>query len=150
MKEYSLNHMKLVLVDTKHNFFHWLVVVISRTIISSIFILLSFYFIALGFLFSAKTIEPFIPIAWTEKINFYSTQLPFFQLIKQSLLSQLGHWYQDAQVWLAMAVGIPLMALGMSVFLISLFNLFHSIVNPLYNRTHCPFCKEPIKVVKKG
>ncbi|HUS52135.1 MAG TPA: hypothetical protein VMX77_01565 [Candidatus Bathyarchaeia archaeon] len=145
MKQFSLNHLEFVTGNLRHNLFHWLVVVFLRLITSSISIFLSFYLASIGFLLSTETIGSFLPPALTEKINLYSNQLPFFPLIKQEFFSFLGSWYQGALTWWAMVVGLPLIVLGLTISLINLFNLFYSITSPFYNRTHCPFCKEPVK-----
>jgi len=100
---------------------------------------------ATGFLLSASTIQPYLPSVWFEKITFYSAQLPFLKPTNQFVISQLNHWYKDAPVWWTMVVGIPLILIGGSIFLINCFNLYYSIFSSTYNRTHCPFCKEPIK-----
>lgn len=149
MKLISGNHLKFFFVDSRHNLFHWLIVVLIRIIISLIFIPLSIYLTAIGFLLSAETIGSYLPAAWLEKVNFYSTQLPYFALIKQALFDQLGRWYTDAPVWWTMVVGIPLMVMGICVFFINFFNLYYTVFSPTYNRTHCPFCKEPIKTKMK-
>jgi hypothetical protein len=146
---FSLNHLELVLVDSRHNFFHYLTVILIRIVLSLFFVPLSLYSFSLGFMFSAETIEPYLPPAWFEKATLFSNLLPYFPLIKKSIFTQLNHWYQDALVWWAMVVGIPLMALGISIFFATFFNLYYSILNPRYNRTHCPFCKQPIKAKKK-
>lgn len=100
---------------------------------------------ALGFFLSVEIIQPYSPPVWIEKATFYSNQLPYFTTIKQLILSRVGHWYQEALVWRGMVIGIPLILLGASIFLINLFNLYYSIFSSFYNRTHCPLCKEPIK-----
>lgn len=138
---------KFFIVDSHHNIFHWLIVVFFRIITSAITIPLSLYFMAIGYSISTDTIDPYLPEFLIEKANYYSTQLPFFQLIKQFIFSRLGHWYQNAFVWWGMVVGIPLILLGISVFLINLFSLYYTIFSSRYNRTHCFFCKEPIKIV---
>jgi hypothetical protein len=148
MKRSSIDHMELV-DSGSHNFFHWLVVVVIRLFIFLMISAVSSYLAAIGFLLSREIMGQYLPATWLVKINFYFTQLPYFQLIKQVLFGQLGHWYQDTLVWWAMVVGLPLMALSISIFLIDLFNLYYSITNPLYSRTHCPFCKKPIRAVKK-
>jgi len=146
---HSINHMKLVLVDHRHNFFHYLIVVFSRIISALIVIPSSIYVGAIGFSLSATTFRPYLPFDLFKKILLYSTRLPYFQLIKILLYSQLGRWYKDAPVWWTMTIGIPLIAMAISAFLISLFNLYYSIFSRMYNRTHCPLCKHFIKVVKK-
>jgi len=148
MKKYfPFNSRKFVLVDSRHNIFHWLFVVFLRIVTSAIMIPLSLYFIAIGYLISADTIDPFLPESLIEKANYYSAQLPYFQFIKQFIFSQLGHWYQDAFVWWGMVVGIPLILLGISVFFSNFFSFYYTIFSPRYNRTHCFLCKEPIKII---
>jgi len=149
MKPFSFDHMELVFVDSRHNLFHWLIVVLIRIIISLIFIPLSFYLTAIGFSFSAETVQSFLPAVWFEKISYYSTLLPYFPSIKQFIFDQLNQWYQKAPVWWTMAVGMPLILMGISLFLINFFNLYYSIFSRTYNRTHCPLCKEPIKAKMK-
>lgn len=146
MKSFSLNHAKLVFVDSRHNSFHWLVVVAIKTALSLALFPLGIYLAAIGFLLSERITKLILPTGLQNKINFYTTLLPCFSLIKKSLLDRLGHWYQDAPSWWTLIVGIPLVLMGTSVFLINLFGLLHSIFSPDYNRTHCPFCKEPIKL----
>jgi len=107
------------------------------------------YLVAIGFFLSSETIKPYFPAAWFNKAVFYSIQLPYLQLIKIYFLKQLGHWYRDALVWWTMVVGIPLTLMGISVFFSNLFSLYYSIISSLYSRTHCPFCKEPIKAKTK-
>lgn len=149
MKWFSANHMKFAYVDSRHNLFHRLTVILIRIVYSLIFIPLSFYLAAMGFSLSAKTIQPYLPPVWFEKVTLYSARLPYFRLIRNLFLNQLGHWYRDALVWWTMVVGIPLMLLGISAFFSNLSSLYYSIISSLYNRTHCPFCKEPIKTKTK-
>lgn len=140
--------MKLVFVDSRHNFFHWLAVVSIRTVYSLILIPLSAYVATVGFFLSVDTLQSLLPAEWIAQITFYSSQLPFLPSVKRLTFQQLNHWYKDAPVWWAMVVGLPLIIMGICVFSIGFFNLFHSIASPLYNRAHCPFCKEPLKAVK--
>ncbi|KPJ70885.1 hypothetical protein AMJ51_00685 [Microgenomates bacterium DG_75] len=146
-KYYHFDSRRFVVVDSRHNIFHWLITVIIRVIISSIMMTLSVYSAAIGYSLSADTIKPYLPNALTEKVVFYSAQLPYFQLINQFIFSRLDHWYRDAFVWWGIVVGIPLILLGITIFLSNLFSLYYTIFSPSYNRTHCPFCKQPIKVV---
>lgn len=147
MKYFSVDHMKFAFVDSRHNAFHWLVVVLIRIISFLILVPLSVYLAAFGFLLSAETIQPYLPPIWFGQVTFYSAQLPHLQQIKPFLFSQLNHWYKDAPTWWTMVVGMPLIVIGICTFLINCFNLYYSIFSSTYNRTHCPFCKEPIKAI---
>jgi hypothetical protein len=149
MKQFSLNHARLAIVNSHHNLFHWLTVVFLTIVHSLIMIPFSLYTMAFGLMFSVETIHPYSPPVWLEKALFYSNQLPYYQVAKKFILTELGHWYTGALVWWAMVVGLPLLALGATLFLINFFNLYYSIFSSFYNRTHCPFCKEPIKFKKK-
>lgn len=137
--------MRFIFLDSRHNLSHWLTVVFIKIIFFLIILPLSLYLVAIGFLLSGTTIRPYLPFLWFAKIAFYSAQLPYLQLSKQFFISQLNHWYKDAPVWWTIVVGIPLILMGISLFLINFFNLYYSIFGSLYNRTHCPFCQEPIK-----
>jgi len=145
VKLISGNHLKFYLTDSRHNIFHWLIVVLLRIIYSLIIVPFSTYTIALGFFLSAETIKPYSPPGWLEKAIFYSDQLPFFSLIKHFFISRLTYWYHEALVWWTMVIGLPLILLATTIFLINLFNLYYSIFSPFYNRTHCPFCRHPIR-----
>lgn len=137
--------MRFVFVDSRHNTFHWLTVVGVRIIFCLILVPPSAYLVAVGFLLSGQTLKPFLPTILFEKISFYLAQLPYFPLIGESVLSQLNQWYKDAPMWWAMVVGVPLIFLGVSIFLINFFSLYYSIFSPAYNQTHCPLCRQPIK-----
>lgn len=145
MKLISGNHIKFFLIDSRHNLFHWLVVVIIRIIQSIILIPFSAYLMALGLFLSVELIQPYSPPDWLDKAIFYSNKLPHFLMIKYLIFSQVGSWYKEALVWRGMVIGIPLILLGASVFLINFFNLYYSIFSSFYNRTHCPFCRHPIR-----
>jgi len=139
------NHIKFYLTDSRHNFFHWLVVVLIRIFHSLILVPFSAYLAAIGIFLSAEVIQPYSPPDWLDKAIIYSNKLPYFLMIKYLILSQVGQWYKEALVWRGMVIGIPLILLGASIFLINFFNLYYSIFSSTYNRTHCSFCKEPIK-----
>lgn len=148
MKKYfPFDRRKFIVIDSRHNILHWLLVVLIRLLFSLIFIPLSFYLFAIGYALSADTIEPYLPKAIIEKVYFFSEQLPTFRLIKESIFAYLGPWYEKAFVWLGMVIGIPLMIVAISLFLSSSFSLYYTIFSQIYNRTHCPLCKEPIKIV---
>ena len=147
MKYLVIDHFKLPLPDSHHNLFHWLIVVLIRVLKSLFLFPLSFYLMAIGFSFSAETFQPHFPTIWFEKAIFYSNKLPYFPLIKNFIFFRLGYWYQDAQVWWTMVVGMPLIAMGICFFFITLFTLYYSIFSSIYNLTHCPFCKQSIKPV---
>lgn len=149
MKTISTNHLKFYFVDSRHNAFHWLVVVLIRIAQFVILIPFSAYLAAIGFFLSVEIIHPYSPPDWLDKAIFYSNQLPYFLMIKYLILSQVGHWYHEVLVWRGMVIGIPLILLATSIFLINLFNLYYSIFSRTYNRTHCPLCKEPIKIKTK-
>jgi len=140
------NHLKFTLVDSHHNLFHWLVVVFTKVISFLILAPLSTYIVALGFFLSSEIIQPYLFPDWFEVITFYSAKLPYFHLIQQFILGQLNHWYQEIQNWRAIVVGIPLIILGVCLFIAQFFNLYYSVFSTKYNRTHCPFCKKPIKL----
>ena len=149
LRPFSLNHIELVFVDSQHNLFHYLIVILTRITLSLFFIPLSFYLTMIGFLLSAETIQPYLPTVWFETITLFSNLLPHFPLIKKFIFTQLNHWYRDALVWWTMVVGLPLMALGISIFFATFFNLYYSIFSHHYNRIHCPFCKRSIKARAK-
>lgn len=149
MKYFSTNSIKLVLTDSRHNFFHWLTVVLIRTVYFLILASLGLYIITIGFSLSKETLQPYFPPDWFEVITFCSAQLPYFPLIQQSMFAKLNHWYRDARVWWTMVVGIPLIMLGFSLFFSVFFSFYYAIFSSIYNRTHCPFCKKPIKVKTK-
>jgi len=135
--------VKFVFVDSRHNIFHWLVVISIRMIFFLILTPLSLYLTIAGFLLSEETIRNFLPPSYLEKINFYLVQVPHFQVVKKAVFSLVGHWYKEAPVWWAMVVGIPLILIGISVFFINFFELYYSIVSLSYQQTHCPFCEPP-------
>jgi len=139
--------VKFVFTDSRHNLFHWLIVVFIR--LSYFFILapISAYLLAIGFSLSSDTISPYLPKVWTEKLNFYSYQLPYFQTINEFVFQKLNYWYQDAPIWWGMVVGIPLILISVCCFFIVFFNLYYSIFSSKYNHTHCPFCKKPVSVI---
>ena len=47
---------------------------------------------------------------------------------------------QKTPAWRLMVIGLPLGMMGISIFLIVLFNFLQALFNLQYNRTHCPFC----------
>jgi len=106
------------------------------------------YMMAIGLIIFKKTIEPFPPSYLLDKITFYLTKLPYLVFIKEFIVQQ-NHWYKDAPTWWAVNIAIPLILIGASIFLINFFNLFFAIFSLHYNHTHCPFCKEPIRLVPK-
>lgn len=141
--------MKFHLADSRHNIFHWLVVILIRVFYSIVLAPLGAYLSAIGSLLSAETFQPYLSPVWFEKAVFYREQLPYFPLIGKLIFAQLNHWYRDAPLWWALVVGIPLILLGAFVFINRIFELLYSLFSPTYNRTHCPFCKEPIKIETK-
>lgn len=140
------DHFKFFFVNSRHNAFHWLVVVLIRIVYSLILIPFSAYLAALGIFLSAEVIQPYSPPNWLDKAIIYSNKLPYFLMIKYLILSQVGQWYKETLVWRGMVIGIPLILLGASISLINFFNLYYSIFNSTHNRTHCPFCKDTIKI----
>ncbi len=140
--------MEGFLVDSGHNFFHRLVVILMRIGYSCLWVPAGVYLLTIGFVISADSIKPFLPKVLFEQITFFSLRIPFLPVIKQTIFSQLNHWYKDAPGWWAIAVGLPLMCLGTSLILINFFNLHYAIVSWEYNRAHCPFCKGPVKIKK--
>jgi len=138
--------MRFILRDSKHNILHWLAVTLSRVIACVFYMPLSAYLGAFGFLLSADTLQPHLPKNWFDIIVFYSAKLPYFSLIKEFIFLELNHWYKGAPVWWTMVVGLPLIVMAVSLFFIVFFNFYYSLFSKKYNHTHCPFCKEPIKV----
>ncbi len=118
-------------------------VILMRIVFFLVLVPLSFYLAAIGFAFSAVTVKSAIPEVWFEKIVFYSKQLPYFPIIKESIFNRLDYWYLDSPEWWTVIAGIPLILMSLSIFLINFFNLYYSIFSWTYNRAHCPFCKEP-------
>lgn len=152
MKLFSLNHAKLVLTDSRHNWFHWFVVVMIRILCSLIAIPLTTYMAAIGFIIFSPQIQPYLSPVLVSKINFLSLQLPYFETVITFTVDQIGHRPQNGQPyispspWWSFVIGLPLILVGISWFLISFFNLYYSIFNSNYNRTHCPFCQEAFKI----
>ncbi len=146
VKYFSTNNIKLGFVNSRHNFVHWFIVVLIQSLSFLIAGYFSFHFFAIGFLLAGKTIKPYLPSDWFEAITYLSNQLPFFPLIKKLVFDQFRQWFQSAPVWWTMVVGLPLILLGISVFFSNFFTLYYSIFSPKYNRTHCPFCKQPMEI----
>lgn len=145
-KYFPTNKMKFVFTNGRHNLFHWLMVVLIKIITSLIMFPLSAYIIAFGFFLASEIIQPYLLTDWFEVIIYLSNQLPYFQSIQQFVLGQLSHWYQDIQNWRGIVIGLPLIVLGVCIFLINFFNLYYSIFSSKYNRTHCLFCKKPMEI----
>lgn len=132
--------MKLKFANSEHNIFHWLIVVLLRIAFCLVLLPLGIYLIAIGFLLSEKTLQPHLPPFWLDKTH-YLARLPYYQVIQSHLFNRWLPSDEGVSVWWTMVVGLPLMALGVSIFLINFFNLYYAIFSPLYNRTHCPFCQ---------
>lgn len=142
------HHMKLIVTDHRHDLAHWLMVVLIRIFFAVVLIPVSFYLIALGFLLSHDVLQPYWPVL-LGVVGYYSVRLPGFLFLKTLLFDRLNHWYRDAPIWWGMVVGLPLILMGLALFLINFTNLILAITRPSYNRTHCPFCKQPIKLQVK-
>jgi hypothetical protein len=142
MKYLAVGQLKFPLADSRHNIIHWLIVVLTRLIAALFYLPLSVYLMTIGFFLSGETIKPLSPPEWFTRAEFYARQLPYSLEIKNFIFSQLNHWYQDAPVWWTMVVGLPLLVLGTSLFLIFSFNLYYSVFSKTYNQTHCFFCRK--------
>jgi hypothetical protein len=129
-------------VASEHNLFHRLVVILMRVGYSCLWMPAGIYSLAIGFIISADTVGPLLPKALFEQMTFYSLKVPFMPVIKQEIFSKLDYWYTGSPGWWTIAVGLPLMCLGLSLILINFFNLHYALVSREYNRAHCPFCKE--------
>ena len=140
--------MKLVVTNHHHNIFHWSTVVFIRAIYFFMIAPITIYIMAIGLILFEKTIEPFPPSYLLDKITFYLTKLPFLVFIREFIVQQ-RYWYKNAPIWLAVNIAIPLILVGASILLINFFNLFFVIFSTHYNHTHCPFCKQPIRLVSK-
>ena len=91
--------MKFNLVDSRHNFFHQLIVFLIKVAISLVLIPFSLYTLAIGFWFAKATIGPFLPKLWIEKMIFYSHQLPYTLSLEDNIFRFLGSWYLEAKTW---------------------------------------------------
>lgn len=138
--------MKFSLTGQGHNFFHWLVVVLIRGFLFFVFLPLNFYFMALGFFLSQKTLALYLSPLTVKRINSCVNLLPYFLKIKTSLFNLLNHWYQNASFWWATAIGIPLFLIGICFLLTNGFNFLALIFSLFYSQTHCPFCLKPVKI----
>lgn len=124
-------------------------VVLIQVLSNLILVPFNLYLAGLGLFLSVEIVQPYAPPDWLDQALLYSSKLPYLTTLKYLILSQVGHWYQEVLVWRGMVIGLPLILLAASIFLVSFFNLYYSIFSPHYNRTHCPFCKEPIKIKKQ-
>jgi len=57
---------------------------------------------------------------------------------------------KHGSTWWIMVVGLPLIALGVSLLLIVLFNFLQAVFDRFYNQTHCPFCQKSVKIKVNG
>lgn len=142
--------MKFFLVDSKHNSFHWLVVVLSRIVFSIFLVPLSFYAVAFGFVFSRTTFQPILPSVIYNFVMNYSRKLPYFLLIRSYIFSLLDELLKKAPFWWGLNLGIPLIILGICLFILNFFDFYYSIISDVYNHTHCPFCKKAIRIKANG
>ncbi len=130
----------------KHNFFHWLIVILIRIVYFLVAVPLTIYPIAVGSCFFEKAINPFPPSIIFRIINsFFFSFLPFFSRIDVFIEQQRYIWARTP-TWWAVVIALPLIAIGSSFFLINFFNLFLALFDYQYNRTHCPFCKQALSI----
>jgi hypothetical protein len=150
MKRPTLSQLKLVFVDSKHNFFHYLVVLFLKITKLIIFLPVSAYLLAFGLAISITTIKPIFSGSILLYAQYYSHQLPYFMTLKNQLFDSLKFFGLEAPVWWTMVVGLPMIIVGLIIFTTNFVNLFNAIFSADYHRTHCPFCKQPIRIKKNG
>lgn len=138
--------MKFSLTGQRHNFFHWLAVVLIRSFLFFVFLPLNFYFMALGFFLSQKILAAHLSPLTVEKIDSYANLFPYSLKIKTGLFNLLSSWYQRASFWWATAIGMPLFLIGICFLLTNGFNFLALIFSLFYSQTHCPFCLKPVKI----
>jgi len=137
--------MRFVFVKGKHNFFHYLVVILKRILYLILFGPISFYLLVFGLIFFKQTIEPFPPSSLLEKIIACLSHYPLVSEIKLFIIS-LKPFYQEAPTWWATTVGLPLITTGLISLFINFINFLESIFNYHYNQGQCPFCKQPVEI----
>jgi hypothetical protein len=137
--------LKLMLQEhSRHNFGHWLLVVLTRIISLALMGTVGAYLMFIGFKLSEDTVKLWLSTQNQEKLKILISLLPYSQIIQEEMFRRLGDWYLEAQSWWTMVVGIPLLIIGASTWVINAFNLLYSLFSWHYNQTHCPFCqREP-------
>ena len=148
MRSASLNGYKLVFAKGKHNAFHWLVVVLLRSVKFSIFAPIGLCLSLIGYSISRETISGLLPTTIMQNIEFYSLKLPNFLKIKNIVFSLLGDGYQRTPTWWTMVVGLPLVVIGLIIITTVLFDLYYALFVREFHQTHCPLCEVPIKFKK--
>jgi hypothetical protein len=123
-----------------HNFGHWLKVVFIRMLYFLILGPIGVYTVFFGFLLSTDIFQQVLSESVIDEISSVFAFLPFSRNIGEFVMSQLGRWYSSAVSWWALAVGAPLMMIGLSVILINFFNLYYSLFSRDYNQDHCSDC----------
>lgn len=124
----------------RHNIGHYLWVVLKRVLVLIIVWPLSWYLMAIGWSLARPILAPIITTEAETWFNRVFSELPLVSTIVTFITTKAGRLYIEGSAWWAMAVGIPLMLIGLSQGLIHFFNLVHSITIPRYNRSHCSIC----------
>jgi hypothetical protein len=137
--------MPFYIFGKHHNILHWLIVVIIRIINLFFWGGVSIYLISMGVIISENILKPLFPINWW--LKFY--ELPYLPLLKNILIGNFGWWLTNASGWLSIVIGLPLGMISLCIFLINFFNLLNAVFSPFYNKTHCFFCNNAVKIHHK-
>lgn len=149
MKSNSLNGHKLVYNKGKHGPGHWLIVVLIRFVKLVTFSVIGVYLFFTGYFISQPSTRQFLPTTVIQNMKYYSQTLPLMPAINAHIFGFMGDWHQKAPTWWATVVGLPLMVIGTIIILTVVADFYYALFVPFFHQTHCPLCKEPIKIVKK-
>lgn len=117
-----------------------------RLLTSFIQVPIATYAAALGFSTSAKSLWPLLPAELATKISQVIHLLPYYPLVKGLAFNLLDPLLQAAPNWWAMAIGFPLILLGLTVILVNFFELYYALFSRLHNQARCPFCQHTLKI----
>jgi hypothetical protein len=138
--------MRFVESEEHHGVVHYLATIIIRLIKFLIFGPLGVYTTAFGFIFFSFVLKTYLPADFYNPIENFFYRLPYFLQIKDFTLNGLDCWYSNVKGFWAVIVGFPLIIMGINIFIISISTLILVIVNPSYNRSRCPICKNPMQI----
>ena len=148
MKSTSLNGHQLVIEGQKHNLFHYLTIVIIRSVKLLVFGPVGLYLMAVSWAISSEAINPYLPSSLIHNINQYSSLLPYLSQILNFTNNYLLFWCQNITDWRFIVIGIPLGSIGFIILATVIFDLLYALFDRHFQITHCPFCREPIKIKK--